>query len=112
MADIELVELTKHYKQGKNIVRALDGVIAEFFVDLVEHGAEGFAALGRFFAQLQLLGRVGGLERGQAVHDIEQFTASFVSCGLLDLFARSTDKIHAFAMRFGFMFTIPASQCI
>jgi putative ABC transport system ATP-binding protein len=26
MADIELVELTKHYKQGKNIVRALDGV--------------------------------------------------------------------------------------
>jgi putative ABC transport system ATP-binding protein len=26
MADIELVELTKHYRQGKNIVRALDGV--------------------------------------------------------------------------------------
>jgi putative ABC transport system ATP-binding protein len=26
MADIELIELTKHYKQGKNIVRALDGV--------------------------------------------------------------------------------------
>jgi putative ABC transport system ATP-binding protein len=26
MADIELVELTKHYKQGRNIVRALDGV--------------------------------------------------------------------------------------
>jgi putative ABC transport system ATP-binding protein len=26
MADIELVELTKHYKKGKNIVRALDGV--------------------------------------------------------------------------------------
>jgi putative ABC transport system ATP-binding protein len=26
MADIELVELTKHYKQGKTIVRALDGV--------------------------------------------------------------------------------------
>ena len=26
MAEIELVELTKHYKQGRNIVRALDGV--------------------------------------------------------------------------------------
>jgi putative ABC transport system ATP-binding protein len=26
VADIELIELTKHYKQGKNIVRALDGV--------------------------------------------------------------------------------------
>ena len=26
MAAIELVELTKHYKQGRNIVRALDGV--------------------------------------------------------------------------------------
>jgi putative ABC transport system ATP-binding protein len=26
MADIELVELTKHYKQGPNLVRALDGV--------------------------------------------------------------------------------------
>ena len=26
MAAIELVELTKHYKQGKNIVKALDGV--------------------------------------------------------------------------------------
>ncbi len=26
MADIELVELTKHYKQGRNVVRALDGV--------------------------------------------------------------------------------------
>src|SRR5438067_685775 len=26
MADIELVNLTKHYKQGKTVVRALDGV--------------------------------------------------------------------------------------
>src|SRR2546428_13960766 len=26
MANIELVELTKHYKQGKTVVRALDGV--------------------------------------------------------------------------------------
>ena len=26
MANIELVELTKHYKQGKSVVKALDGV--------------------------------------------------------------------------------------
>src|SRR3979411_39959 len=26
MANVELVDLTKHYKQGKTVVRALDGV--------------------------------------------------------------------------------------
>src|SRR5215471_2043193 len=45
MASIELVELTKHYKQGKNIVRALDGVsltiAAGEFVSIVGRSGSG-----------------------------------------------------------------------
>ena len=41
MADLELVELTKHYKQGANVVRALDGV------SLRIEGGEFVAVVGR-----------------------------------------------------------------
>jgi ABC-type lipoprotein export system ATPase subunit len=45
MASIELVELTKHYKQGKNIVRALDGVSVTIapgeFVSIVGRSGSG-----------------------------------------------------------------------
>src|SRR5690349_6089421 len=45
MASIELVELTKHYKQGKSIVRALDGVsltiAAGEFVSIVGRSGSG-----------------------------------------------------------------------
>ena len=45
MASIELVDLTKHYKQGKNVVRALDGVSlaigAGEFVSIVGRSGSG-----------------------------------------------------------------------
>jgi len=45
MASIELVELTKHYKQGKSVVRALDGVslsiAAGEFVSIVGRSGSG-----------------------------------------------------------------------
>ena len=41
MAEIELVELTKHYKQGSNVVKALDGV------SLVIPGGEFASVVGR-----------------------------------------------------------------
>jgi putative ABC transport system ATP-binding protein len=45
MASIELVELTKHYKQGRNVVRALDGVSLEIgageFVSVVGRSGSG-----------------------------------------------------------------------
>lgn len=45
MASIELVELTKHYRQGKTVVRALDGVSLEIgageFVSVVGRSGSG-----------------------------------------------------------------------
>jgi len=45
MADIELVELTRHYRQGKTVVRALDGVslriAAGEFVSVVGRSVRG-----------------------------------------------------------------------
>ncbi|HXM55199.1 MAG TPA: ABC transporter ATP-binding protein [Candidatus Dormibacteraeota bacterium] len=45
MASIELVELTKHYKQGKSVVRALDGVSVTIgageFVSIVGRSGSG-----------------------------------------------------------------------
>src|SRR3981081_4246811 len=58
MANIELVELTKHYKQGKTVVRALDGVTLSItageFVSVVGRSGSGKPAL---------LARVGRLLR-------------------------------------------------
>jgi putative ABC transport system ATP-binding protein len=49
MADIELVELTKHYKQGKTVVRALDGVTLSItageFVSVVGRSGSGKTTL-------------------------------------------------------------------
>jgi putative ABC transport system ATP-binding protein len=45
MSSIELVDLTRHYKQGKNVVRALDGVSLEIaageFVSIVGRSGSG-----------------------------------------------------------------------
>jgi putative ABC transport system ATP-binding protein len=45
MANIELIELTKHYRQGRNIVRALDGVTMHIdageFVSIVGRSGSG-----------------------------------------------------------------------
>jgi putative ABC transport system ATP-binding protein len=45
MANIELIELTKHYRQGRNIVRALDGVSMHIdageFVSIVGRSGSG-----------------------------------------------------------------------
>lgn len=41
MSNIELIELTKHYRQGKTVVRALDGVSLE-----IQHG-EFMSIMGR-----------------------------------------------------------------
>ncbi len=45
MSSIELVELTKHYKQGRDVVRALDGVSLEIgageFVSIVGRSGSG-----------------------------------------------------------------------
>jgi putative ABC transport system ATP-binding protein len=49
MADIELVELTKHYRQGKTVVRALDGVSLRIgtgeFVSVVGRSGSGKTTL-------------------------------------------------------------------
>ena len=49
MSSIELVELTKHYKQGRDVVRALDGVSLEIgageFVSIVGRSGSGKTTL-------------------------------------------------------------------
>ena len=49
MASIELVDLTKHYKQGRNVVRALDGVTLDIaageFVSIVGRSGSGKTTL-------------------------------------------------------------------
>ena len=49
MANIELVDLTKHYKQGKTVVRALDGVTLSItageFVSVVGRSGSGKTTL-------------------------------------------------------------------
>ena len=49
MANIELVDLTKHYKQGRNVVRALDGVSLEIgageFISVVGRSGSGKTTL-------------------------------------------------------------------
>jgi putative ABC transport system ATP-binding protein len=49
MADIELVELTKHYRQGRTVVRALDGVSLRIgageFVSVVGRSGSGKTTL-------------------------------------------------------------------
>src|SRR5262252_3340240 len=49
MASIELVDLTKHYKQGRDVVRALDGVNLEIgageFVSIVGRSGSGKTTL-------------------------------------------------------------------
>jgi len=49
MADIELVDLTKHYRQGRNVVRALDGVSLQVgageFISVVGRSGSGKTTL-------------------------------------------------------------------
>ena len=49
MSSIELVDLTRHYKQGRNVVRALDGVSLEIgageFVSIVGRSGSGKTTL-------------------------------------------------------------------
>jgi len=67
MAGIELIDLTKHYRQGTNVVRALDGVTltigAGEFVSVVGRSGSGKTTL------LDLVGLLLRPTSGQIVFD-------------------------------------------
>ena len=67
MANIELIDLTKHYRQGKNVVRALDGVSLQIksgeFVSFVGRSGSGKTTL------LDMVGLLLRPTKGQVLVD-------------------------------------------
>src|SRR5437660_8205784 len=91
MSSIELVDLTKHYKQGKNVVKALDGVSLEIaageFVAVVGRSGSGKTTL------LDVVGLLLRPTSGMLVID-------GVDTGQL----RDSQRAHLRAKKIGFVF--------